>query len=37
MKLFSFFKKAEKTGSDSTIGSEEILDGVDESDNTYEV
>ena len=31
MKLFSFFKKAEKTGSDSTIGSEEIIDGVDAS------
>lgn len=28
MKLFSFFKQAKKTGSDSTIGSEEIIDGA---------
>ena len=32
MKLFSFFKKTEKTGSDSTIGSEEIIDGVERID-----
>jgi accessory Sec system S-layer assembly protein len=37
MKLFSFFKKAEKTGTDSTIGSEEILDGVHESSEGDEV
>lgn len=37
MKLFSFFQKAEKTGADSTIGSEEIIDGVNASANTDEV
>lgn len=34
MKLFSFFKQAEKTGSDSTIGSEEIIDGAKSSSGT---
>ena len=29
MNLFSFFKKAEKTGTDSTIDSKEIVDNVD--------
>jgi accessory Sec system S-layer assembly protein len=37
MKLFSFFQKAEKTGTDSTIGSEEIIDCVHASNNTGEV
>ncbi|BAQ10120.1 hypothetical protein OXB_1649 [Bacillus sp. OxB-1] len=37
MKLFSFFKKVEKTGSDSTIGSEEIVEGVQSSTSTDEV
>ena len=37
MKLFSFFKKTEKTGSESTIGSEEIIDGLNASTNTDEV
>ncbi|MFJ7932780.1 accessory Sec system S-layer assembly protein [Sporosarcina sp. NPDC096371] len=34
MKLFSFFKQAQKTGSESTIGSEEIIDGVNTSTST---
>ncbi|MEK3935539.1 accessory Sec system S-layer assembly protein [Sporosarcina sp. FSL W7-1349] len=37
MKLFSFFKKVEKTGSDSTIGSEEIVEGVQSSTSTDDV
>ena len=37
MKLFSFFKKVEKTGSDSTIGSDEIVEGVQSSISTDEV
>ena len=37
MKLFSFFQNAEKTGADSTIGSEEIIDGLNASVNTDEV
>lgn len=37
MKLFSFFKQAEKTGSDSTIGSEEIIDGANTSSDTDEI
>lgn len=37
MKLFSFFKKVEKTGSESTIGSEEIVEGVQASTDTAEV
>lgn len=34
MKLFSFFKQAKKTGLDSTIGSEEIIDGANASSDT---
>ncbi|WP_342513039.1 accessory Sec system S-layer assembly protein [Sporosarcina sp. FSL K6-1522] len=37
MKLFSFFKNAEKTGLDSTIGSEEILDNVNDAATTNEI
>lgn len=37
MKLFSLFTKTEKTGSDSTIGSEEILEGNAPSTSTDDV
>ncbi|MCG7344305.1 accessory Sec system S-layer assembly protein [Sporosarcina sp. ACRSL] len=37
MKLFNLFKKTEKTGSDSTIDSEEILEGSAQSQGTDEV
>ncbi|CAM3264189.1 accessory Sec system S-layer assembly protein [Filibacter tadaridae] len=37
MKLFSIFNKAEKTGSDSTISSDEIVEGVNETTETDEV
>ncbi|GEN83045.1 accessory Sec system S-layer assembly protein [Sporosarcina luteola] len=37
MKLFSMFKKTEKTGADSTIDSEEILEGSAQSSGTDEV
>jgi len=37
MKLFNLFKKTEKTGSDSTIDSEEILEGSAQSGATDEV
>lgn len=37
MKLFNLFKKTEKTGSDSTIDSEEILEGSAQSESTDEV
>lgn len=37
MKLFNLFKKTEKTGSDSTIDSEEILEGSAQSGSTDEV
>ncbi|WP_262173872.1 accessory Sec system S-layer assembly protein [Saccharococcus sp. Marseille-Q5394] len=37
MKLFNLFKKTEKTGSDSTIDSEEILEGSAQSIDTDEV
>lgn len=37
MKLFNLFKKTEKTGSDSTIDSEEILEGSAQSEGTDEV
>ncbi|MFS0575579.1 accessory Sec system S-layer assembly protein [Sporosarcina sp. 179-K 3D1 HS] len=37
MKLFSFFKNVEKTGTDSTVGSEEIVEGVQSSTSTDEV
>ena len=37
MKLFNLFKKTEKTGSDSTIDSEEILEGSAQSKATDEV
>ncbi len=37
MKLFSFFKNTEKTGMDSTIASEEIIDSVNASKDTDEV
>lgn len=37
MKLFSFFKQAEKKGSDSTVGSDEIIEGIDKTTNTDEV
>lgn len=37
MKLFNLFKKTEKTGSDSTINSEEILEGSAQSTGTDEV
>lgn len=37
MKLFNLFKKTEKTGSDSTIDSEEILEGSAQSKGTDEV
>ena len=37
MKLFNLFKKTEKTGSDSTIDSEEILEGSAQSTATDEV
>ena len=37
MKLFSFFKNVEKKGSDSVIGSEEIVEGSGNSTSTDEV
>lgn len=37
MKLFSMFKKTEKTGADSTINSDEILEGSAKSEGTEEV
>lgn len=37
MNLFSFFKKAEKTGVESTIESEELLEGVEKSTGEEEV
>ena len=37
MKLFSMFKKTEKTGADSTISSDEILEGSAQSEGTEEV
>ncbi|MBB4823572.1 accessory Sec system S-layer assembly protein [Sporosarcina luteola] len=37
MKLFSLFKKTDKTGSDSTIDSNEILEGAARSESTDEV
>lgn len=37
MKLFSMFKKTEKTGADSTISSDEILEGSAKSEGTAEV
>lgn len=37
MKLFNLFKKTEKTGSDSTIDSEEILEGSAQAGGTDEV
>ncbi|MGN7387179.1 accessory Sec system S-layer assembly protein [Sporosarcina sp. SAFN-015] len=37
MKLFNLFKKTEKTGSDSTINSEEILEGSAQAKGTDEV
>lgn len=37
MKLFSMFKKTEKTGADSTINSDEILEGSAKSEGTAEV
>ena len=37
MNLFSFFKKAEKTGADSSIDSEEILAGLEASTTTDEI
>ena len=37
MKLFSMFKKTEKTGADSVISSDEILEGSAQSEGTEEV
>jgi len=37
MKLFSFFKKTEKTGSESTIDSKEIIDGLNISGDTDDI
>ena len=37
MNLFSFFKKTEKTGADSTVGSEELLDNETVDDENGEV
>lgn len=37
MNLFSFFRKAEKTGTDSTINSEEIMDVADATTGTDEI
>ncbi|WP_252502332.1 accessory Sec system S-layer assembly protein [Sporosarcina sp. Marseille-Q4943] len=37
MKLFNLFKKTEKTGGDSTVDSEEILEGSAQSNGTDEV
>ncbi|MCM3711720.1 accessory Sec system S-layer assembly protein [Sporosarcina luteola] len=37
MKLFNMFKKTEKTGSDSTIDSEEILEGSAQSEGTDDI
>ncbi|WP_318617932.1 accessory Sec system S-layer assembly protein [Sporosarcina sp. YIM B06819] len=37
MKLFSFFKQAKKTGAESTIGSDEIIEGVNKSTASDEV
>ncbi|WP_438315932.1 accessory Sec system S-layer assembly protein [Sporosarcina sp. FA9] len=37
MNLFSFFKKAEKTGTESTIDSKEIVDGVQSSNEENEI
>ncbi|WP_432357408.1 accessory Sec system S-layer assembly protein [Sporosarcina sp. UB5] len=37
MKLFNLFKKTEKTGSDSTVDSEEIVEGSAQSTSTDEV
>ena len=37
MNLFSFFKKAEKTGTDSTIDSKEIVDNIDAANDDNEI
>lgn len=37
MNLFSFFKKAEKTGTESTVDSKELVEGIDETTGSEDI